>query len=44
MTYIDAGASYYEERYRQRVIQNLHRRARDLGFTLVTAAANGRVS
>src|SRR5437870_6117802 len=42
MTYVDAGASYYEERYRQRVIQNLHRRARDLGFTLVTdSAANG---
>jgi hypothetical protein len=42
MTYVDSGASYYEERYRQRVIQNLHRRARDLGFTLVTdSAANG---
>jgi len=42
MTYVDSGASYYEERYRQRVIQNLHRRARDLGFTLVAdSAANG---
>ncbi len=42
MTYVDSGASYYEERYRQRVIQNLHRRARDLGFTLVAGpATNG---
>jgi hypothetical protein len=42
MTYVDSGASYYEERDRQRVIQNLHRRARGLGFTLVAdSAANG---
>jgi transposase len=42
LTYADPGASYYEERYRQRVIHNLHRRARDLGFTLVAdSAANG---
>jgi transposase len=39
MTYADPGASYYEARYRQRVIQALHRRARDLGFTLVAAPA-----
>lgn len=45
MSYVDPGVSYYEERYRQRVIQNLHRRARDLGFTLVsTPAAEGGVS
>jgi transposase len=35
MKYVDPGVAYYEERYRQRVIQNLHRRARDLGFSLV---------
>ena len=35
MTYVDPGASYYEERYRQRVIQHLQRRARHFGFTLV---------
>jgi transposase len=38
MAYADPGASYYEERYRQRVIKGLHRRARDLGFTLVAAS------
>ena len=38
MTYVDPGVSSYEERYRQRVIHNLHRRAKSLGFTLVTAA------
>lgn len=35
MAYVDPGASYYEERYRQRVIDHLHRRARHFGFTLV---------
>ena len=35
MTYTDPGAAYYEERYRRRVIDNLQRRARGLGFTLV---------
>jgi transposase len=45
LTYMDPGASYYEERYRQRVIQGLYRRAQHLGFTLVAApATNGRVS
>jgi transposase len=37
MTYVDPGVSAYEERYRQRVIHNLQRRAKSLGFTLVTA-------
>jgi transposase len=35
MTYADPGASYYEERYRQRAIHNLQRRARHLGFSVV---------
>ena len=39
MAYVDPGASYYEERYRQRVIDHLHRRARHFGFTLVEAPA-----
>ncbi len=39
MSYVDPGASYYEERYRQRVIHNLHRRARHLGFALVADPA-----
>ena len=38
MTYVDPGVSSYEERYRQRVIHNLHRRAKSLGFSLVTAS------
>lgn len=37
MTYVDPGVSSYEERYRQRVIHNLQRRAKSLGFTLVAA-------
>jgi hypothetical protein len=39
LAYVDPGASYYETRYRQRVIQNLQRRARDLGFTLVASTS-----
>ena len=34
MDYADPGVSYYEERYRQRVLSNLHRRAKSLGYTL----------
>lgn len=43
MTYVDPGASYYEERYRQRLVHNLQRRARQLGYSLVPAqpAPNG---
>lgn len=41
MAYVDPGASYYEERYRERVLHNLHRRARYFGFTLVAGATSG---
>lgn len=34
MAYADPGASYYEERYRVRVLANLRRRAASLGFVL----------
>jgi Transposase IS116/IS110/IS902 family len=34
MEYVDPGASFYETRYRARVIDNLHRRARAFGFVL----------
>ena len=34
--YADAGQDYYEERYRLRVVQNLKRRAQELGYELVT--------
>jgi transposase len=33
-TYSDPGATYYEDRYRQRVLHNLQRRAKSLGFAL----------
>jgi len=36
--YKDQGASYYEERYRQRMVENLRRRARQLGLDLVPLA------
>jgi transposase len=35
MAYADPGASYYEARYRERVLDNLRRRAQQMGFTLV---------
>jgi transposase len=34
MAYKDPGASYYEQRYRQRVLDNLRRRAESLGYLL----------
>jgi hypothetical protein len=34
MEYVDPGASYYETRYRTRVVNNLHRRAKAFGFVL----------
>ena len=37
MAYADPGASYYEDRYRQRVLGNLQRRAKSLGYVLQAA-------
>lgn len=39
MAYQDPGATYYEERYRQRVLDNLRRRAAALGYELQENAA-----
>ena len=39
MDYVDPGASYYETRYRERVIENLQRRAKAFGFVLQAAVA-----
>jgi len=39
MTYADPGADRYEQDYRSRVVHQLHRRARQMGFTLVPDAA-----
>jgi transposase len=36
--YVDVGQKHYEERYRSRVIQNLKRKAEDLGYELVDVA------
>ena len=38
LAYVDAGADYYEQRYRERVLYNLQRRARELGYLLVESA------
>ncbi len=38
MDYSDPGTSYYEERYRARVLVNLRRRAKSLGFILQEAS------
>jgi len=38
MTYRDPGAKAYEERHRKRVLANLHRRARTLGYELAPAS------
>jgi len=35
-TYIERGAAYYENQYRSRVIANLKKRAKGLGYELVT--------
>jgi transposase len=35
LAYADPGAGYYEERYKQRTVENLQRRARGLGYALV---------
>ena len=45
LAYADPGASYYEERYKCRVLSNLKRRAKSLGYVLQvagpTSAAEG---
>lgn len=35
--YVDKGQAYYEERYRERVISNLHKKAAAIGFILMPA-------
>ncbi|MGH7056488.1 MAG: IS110 family transposase [Acetobacteraceae bacterium] len=39
MIYADPGASYYEERYQARMLKNLQRRAKRLGYVLQKAPA-----
>lgn len=42
--YVDPGVSYYEERYRQRTIASLRRRASALGFTIVETEGSAGAS
>ena len=44
MTYRDPGAGAYEERFRSRVLANLRRRARSMGFKLAPASSAAAVS
>jgi transposase len=39
-SYVEPGADYYEQQYRQRVLRNLTRRAKGLGFDLVQIMEN----
>ena len=44
LTYLDQGAAAYEERYRIRVLTNLRRRTKTLGFALAPIAEGDAVS
>jgi len=41
MAYQDPGADYYESKYRERVVKQLHRRAAEFGFTLQGVTPQG---
>jgi hypothetical protein len=40
--YVDQGQAYYEERYQQRVIYHLRRKAAAMGLELVPIQAQGQ--
>ena len=42
--YVDAGQDYYEREYQDRVVRNLTRRAKELGFVLVPEAVETAVT
>ena len=44
MAYVDPGADHYEERYKERVLKQLQRRATQMGLTLVPQNATVGVS
>jgi transposase len=44
MAYEDPGAAYYEERYRQRVLKGLRRRAKAFGYELTEVSVTEGVS
>lgn len=41
--YVDQGQHYYEEQYRERVINNLRKKATSLGFELITHSAEQHI-
>ena len=43
-SYIDMGSDYYEKRYRERVLRNITRRARELGYEAVLQPIEQRVA
>jgi len=43
-SYVDVGQDYYEERYQARVIQNLKRKAKHLGFELIPTVGQIAIS
>lgn len=44
MDYSDPGAAYYEERHRRRVLSNLQRRAKALGYVLQEASMTQEIA
>ena len=44
MAYEDPGATYYEDRYRQRVLKGLRRRAKEFGYELTAVGSAEGVS
>jgi hypothetical protein len=44
LAYEDPGASYYEKRYRERVLKGLRRRAKEFGYELTEVGAAQGVS
>jgi transposase len=44
MKYVDPGENHYEQNYQERVVHQLHRRAKQMGFTLVRENATVGVS
>lgn len=42
--YVDSGQLYYEKQYRQRVVKNLTRRAREMGYDIICTNTGELVS
>ncbi|OUL18255.1 IS110 family transposase [Nostoc sp. RF31YmG] len=42
--YTDPGMDYYEQRYRERMVNNLHKKAQAFGFELIPQSSENLVS